>query len=57
VKLPEHQRLQTLPAALAPAAKRQRRKLGYWAADAPDQLRGDESALALLDLRQRVLNF
>ncbi|GAA4036164.1 hypothetical protein GCM10022409_21380 [Hymenobacter glaciei] len=55
-------RLQTLPALLAslapaPADERQRRVLGYWAADAPDQLRDDEAALALLDLRQQVLGF
>lgn len=55
-------RLQTLPALLAslapaPADERQRRVLGYWAADAPAQLRDDEAALALLDLRQRVLAF
>ena len=55
-------RLQTLPALLAslapaPADERQRRELGYWAADAPDQLRDDEAALAMLDLRQRVLAF
>jgi transcriptional regulator with XRE-family HTH domain len=55
-------RLQTLPALLAslapePADERQRRVLGYWAADAPTQLRDDEAALAVLDLRQRVLAF
>ncbi|MDQ2769575.1 MAG: hypothetical protein M3Y54_03645 [Bacteroidota bacterium] len=55
-------RLQTLPALLAslappPADERQRRVLGYWAADAPDQLRDDEAALALLELRLRVLAF
>jgi hypothetical protein len=53
-------RLQTLPALLAslgPADERQRRVLGYWADDAPAQLRDDEAALAMLDLRQRVLAF
>ncbi|GAB3849480.1 hypothetical protein GCM10028822_13930 [Hymenobacter terrigena] len=55
-------RLQTLPALLAslapaPADERQRRVLGYWASDAPEQLRDDEAALAVLDLRQRVLAF
>ncbi|MBO2008238.1 hypothetical protein [Hymenobacter negativus] len=55
-------RLQTLPAALAslapaPADERQRRVLGYWAEDAPGQLRDDEAALAMLNLRQRVLAF
>lgn len=55
-------RLQTLPALLAslapaPADERQHRVLGYWAADAPAQLRDDEAALAVLDLRQRVLAF
>ncbi|MDB5269618.1 MAG: hypothetical protein JWP58_2658 [Hymenobacter sp.] len=55
-------RLQTLPALLAslapaPADEPQRRVLGYWAADAPAQLRDDEAALAVLDLRQRVLAF
>ncbi len=53
-------RLQALPALLAAldsASERQRRVLGYWAADAPAQLRDDEAALAGLDLRQRVLAF
>lgn len=55
-------RLQTLPALLMalpppPADARPRRYLGYWITDAPDQLRTDEAALALLDLRQRVLEF
>jgi transcriptional regulator with XRE-family HTH domain len=55
-------RLQTLPAALgalapAPADERPRRVLGYWDEDAPDQLRDDEAALTVLNLRQRVLAF
>ena len=55
-------RLQTLPALLMalpppPDDARPRRYLGYWITDAPEQLRTDEAALALLDLRQRVLEF
>jgi hypothetical protein len=55
-------RLQALPTLLAslapaPADEQQRQELNQWAADAPAQLRDDEAALTVLDLRQRVLAF